>query len=529
MKSMGARLAAASILAGMLLVYYGTGVGFQIWPDSGGYLLPALGLAGEVPFTRSGARSIGYPAFVAIALLTPAPLLVLVLAQAALSVAAFIGLYVLISRVALPALVPDLDDRRPLADVLVVGVTAATLYSIVHVQIAAVLTETLFIVLALASVGAAIWFCRLEPGACRPWRATCFAMGVIGANLTVKPHWIIAAFVLATVVAIRLWQLVDRPEGPRHRRRLAAVLLPFFLLALWSLPDRLLAVRYPDPGDALFGPRTAFCNHMPLIRATLARRPTFVLADDAQFESELRDRMQLIADRRETGWSLLGFNGDSCTFDAQLSTILNRFRPDPAVQARFLTGALIRAVLTDPLPFAAKFSRQMLFGFTTAFQKFAHHAMLEPIDLRSITGTDALGAALQRAVTTVASVGPLGSREALKNTHVGRGLHGLLAVYFFTLTGLLCGLAVVTILAPVWLWRGWGGPTRKNFVVFLAVPLAVILAHHAVVALTHSFDVWRYGFNMFFVNLLFIATSGSFWLSHLAAWRRVRATSAPRA
>ena len=54
----------------------------------------------------------------------------------------------------------------------------------------------------------------------------------------------------------------------------------------------------------------------------------------------------------------------------------------------------------------------------------------------------------------------------------------------------------------------------------------MILAHHALVGLSHTFDIRRYAFNLFFVNLAFVASASLFWLDEAITVRRARRTAA---
>ena len=510
-----ARAIAGAILLAMLAVYYSGGIRFQIWPDSLGYLEQAEGLRGERPFTRPADRTVGYPIIIAAALATPAPLLAIWALQIAVVMASFAALHRAIAARAGPDLAPRLSAKT-LAGIALIGIALAAHYSILHVQAGALLTEIVFAGLALAAVLAAIAFARREPGTLTAGAAVAraaLAAAIAASPLLVKPHWLLAAVVLGAAIALQLWrQLASLRAGlPAQVLRIAiAVAVPLLVILGLTLPDRMLS-RASGGREALFGPRAVFCNHLHMIDATLARRPSLALQEDPAFEATLRRYFKDVQARYVGGWRRLGFDGDLCSFDASFSALLDRRFPEIESQRRFLLGAVWRAAFADPLPYAAKVLRHTLFGFTTAFEKFAHHAAPGRAALEAV-GRPGLSGGVRMAE----SIGPLASADAMKRSWPGLLLQAALAAVFFSLTGLLVALAAAALVAPLVFWRRWSGEVRRGYLVWVALPLAALLGHHALIALTHSFDVWRYGFNMFFVNLLFVGTAGLFAASR---WR----------
>lgn len=524
MSTRPARLAAAAILMLVAAIYYSNGIRFQLWPDSLGYLEQALGIRGERPFTRPADRTVGYPLLIAAALSTPAPLLAIWLAQAVAVIGAFVALHRALMRRAAADMAPRGLARERVAGVVLVGLALAWLYSIIHIQVGAMLTEIVFAGLALWAVLATIAFARLDPDAAASsvWQmagnAALVAI-IIALPLIAKPHWLLAAGVLGVGVAFQLARLLAAQSSStavRVAHVALAIAIPIAAIVVVTGPDRILASQ-ASGRDALFGPRTVFCNHARMIDATLARRPDLRLQEDAAFESSLRAYLKSVTSRHVSGWRRLGFDGDLCSFDGTFHAMLDRQYPDVAAQRRFLLGAVLRTAVADPLPYVRKVLHQHVLGFTTAFEKFAHHATVEQRPLYRVLSEHGLAPVLQgpRGVLAADTIGPLANAEIMKRTWRGRAVQALLAVVFFGLTALLCVLALLMIAAPFLRWRQWGPTTRRDWLVWVAIPLAALLAHHALVALTHTFDVWRYGFNMFFVNLLFIGTSSLFALRHL--------------
>jgi hypothetical protein len=517
------RIVAAAALVLALCLYYSHGLSIQIWPDSFGYLTQARGIAGFVPYARPGDRSVGYPALVALALLTPRPALAIVATQALLAIGGLIAVYRTLTRSILPrsGLVPS--DRGVWASALLAGTGLAALYSALHVQVAALLTEILFAVLALTAVLAVIWLVRPDRTSRRPWLEAVAVAAVAAVPLLVKPHWLIAAAGLVLVSGVWLWHTTMRSGAPLVVRLLhlgVALVIVAGAVELTTLPDRLLAARYNPRDQALFGPRTVFCNHAHLIRATLQRRPGLVLQDEPLFERRLRERLDDVVARYRSGWRLLGYNGDLCTYNAELSRLLDERFPDFRDEGRFLLGAVAKAALADPLPYARKVVVQSVFGFLTAFDRFAIRARtgIEPSDRSSIAKYPP--PSFFAGVQDAAVVGPFDGAEMLKETWPGLIVQAVLAVIFFAAELALVLGVLAALVLPWWCWWTWSSDTRRTFLVFVALPFGVLFAHHLLIALAHTFDVWRYGFNMFFVNLLFMGASVLFWAGE---WRRRRA------
>ena len=231
-------IAALGVLALMLLVYYGQGLGFQVWPDSSGYLVQALGLVGHVPYVHSGDRTVGYPLFVALALATPWPALVLVVMQAIVAGLSFWGLYLGLTRLALPRLMVEATEvqRTQAREAVLLGVAAATLYSVVHVQIAALLTETLFTALVLAATLPCVWLVLPGQVMQRPWGQAALVAAAVALPVLVKPHWQVAAGLLGLVIGAALWRAV------RERRTSGATRLSRLYLLDQRIPNVTLSL-----------------------------------------------------------------------------------------------------------------------------------------------------------------------------------------------------------------------------------------------------------------------------------------------
>ena len=518
-------LAMCAIPAAMAL-YYSSGLSFQLWPDSFGYLAQAQGLAGLAPYSRPADRNVGYPLLVAAALLTPRPALAIVLVQGLLAVAALSAVYRSLTRTVLPRVGIDPGRHAVWSAGLLAAIAAGALYSGLHVHVAALLTETLFAATALAAVLAAIWLVR--PGrVSRTPRLEAAAVAVVGAMpLLVKPHWMLAAPLLAAVAGGWLWWRTSRSADTAGGRllKLALALAVTVAAALVTvLPDRLLGARHSPREHALFGPRSAFCNHAHLVHATLARRPGLVLQNDQGFEASFRSRIGALVASHTSGWGLLGYNGDLCTYSGELTGLLDARYPEAAEQGRFLLQSLATVALADPLPYARKVLVQVAHGFLSGFDRFAIHTRTGIPQSHKAGIATYPPPAFFAGVHDAEEVGPLGSRAAFRASWCGPVIQALLAVLFHAAKLLLVAAVLATLLLPLWRWRVWTPDVRQTYLAFLALPLAALLAHHGLIALVHSFDVWRYGFNVFFVNLYFMGAAALFWHGDLSRWRGERA------
>ena len=521
------RIVAATAIMLTVIVYYGHGLAIQVWPDSLSYLVQANGIAGLAPFQRPGDRTVGYPAFIALALQTPRPALAIVIAQALIAVASLVAVYRALTRVVLPRCRVRPEHVQAWKSWLLATTSLAALYSGLHVHITGVLTEILFAGLALAAVLAAVWLLRPDRRNRRPWIEAPAAAAVGALPLLVKPHWLLAAAGLAVLAGVWLWRVAAARTASASMWRSAVLLglalgLTLGAATLATLPDRIVAERYSPREHALFGPRSAFCNHAHLIAATLERRPTLTLQQDPGFETRLRALLRSLVARHTRGWRLLGFDGDLCTYSAELKSLLDQRFADYHEQGRFLLGSVVRAALADPLPYARKIAFQLLMGFTTAFDRYG---------IRTRTGIDPAlrdvdpnypKAAFFAGLRDVDEVGPLGN-VTMKKTLAGHLVQVLLAATFVPAAVAFVASVLAALVLPSRRWRDWSAGDRRAFAVFLAVPLGVLFAHHLLIALVHSFDVWRYAFNMYFVNLYFLGASALFWLGDGQRWRRPKA------
>ena len=510
-------LAVAAALA-TVAIYYRDGIRLLVWPDSSSYLVQALTLAGAEPYARPGDRGVGYPLLLVLALATPAPGLAIVIGQLFIAIAALAGGAVFLIRVVWPRVADGRQAGPVVASGVGAGAALAGMYGALHVLIASVLTEVVFAGLALLAVLAIAWLVMPGRVVRRPW-VDALGVALVGAlPALIKPHWQLAAPLIAVVAAG--WLIVRSGAGAgRVALGAGALAMTLAATALVMLPDRLLGQRYSPREQALFGPRTLFCNHVHLMVGSLNRKPGLSLQDDPGFERELRGQLEAFVGRHTTGWRLLGFNGDLCAYDAPFSALLDRRFSDAREQGALLQGALMRIALADPWPYVRKVMAQMAHGLTSGFQRFAVQGRPELTAYHRMAARLGVYPGFAWGVTVAGEHGPLGDKARLDGTLWGRVVHGLLGAVFQAATGIYVLLLAGSLVAPWWRWRHWSSETRQAFLAFVGLPMAIVLAHHGLIALVHTFDVWRYAFNVYFVSVFWLGAAAMFWA---ADWHRAR-------
>ena len=504
-----------AVLVVVIAVYHGTGLHFIYWPDSYGYLSQALSMTGSDAYQRADGRSVGYPAFLALPTQLPATALIVTFLQTALVVTAYVLIYRQFNRAA-PALAPGQKALRTTFVVwFPVALALSSSYSALQTFILSMLPEILFAVLVLAAVVAVSRFVHREAvGPDEWWRAAATA-AIATAPVLVKPHWLFAAPALVLIVAVKLATGV-MPAGkvsPVRRFGLVAAALAVSFAAFFaaSWPERHLSATV-NAETTLFGPRTLFCNHAHMIADARIRHASFRLHADPAIDTAVSDAISVIRARDDQPWKYLGTNGDLCLTDMGLSTLLNQKFPSIDDQRRFLAGAYLGAFRAAPLRFAAQILRQISLGFEIAFLRFSKHSPFDQEGFERSVAKFKLSPSFLAGTTQNGEVGPLGGKDKLKSSVIGWAVLIVLSVTFIPLDILYVALVALSVAAAPLRWKTWGPERRRTYLAYIGVPLAAIFAHHLLIAVAHTFDIWRYAFGMFFVNLLLIATASLFWL-----------------
>lgn len=505
------RLSPLLVVPVVIALYHAGGLHFLFWADSHGYLVQAESLFGADTYQRPSARNVGYPLFLSGVLSLSHTALALILAQVLLVVLAYTLLYRHICRA-----MSDLSPNEAAAGMRLRAwmtwvLVATTSYSALHVFMLSLLPEILFAVLALLAVVAVSWLLLRPPGETVWWPATLAACAATLPAL-VKPHWLLAALVLVAVVAaqLALSQLRSQPRQSTLIVRAAlAGLVPFAVLAAVLAPDRYLASMAPKA--ELFGPRTLFCNHLHFIEDALEGKRSWQLVADPNREARLKAAARKVLATQGKPWRYLGFNGDHCMYNQDFLDTVAAELPDQTAERAFYMAGFKAAVLGDPIRFGGKVLRQIVLGIEQSFAKSSFHlaSPAEPSNAAAfLVGTSRDGEA-----------GPLRSKARMKQTPLGLLVMALLALVFAVLTVVFAGLLLLSLLAAPLRFRDWTSERQRHFAAYVGVPLLAVVAHHMLIGIAHSFDIWRYAFGVFFVSIGFVLTAGLFWRGE-AVWLR---------
>jgi len=446
-----------------------------VWPDSIGYLGPAVDALEGGHFTHWRGRGFVYPLFLlGVLKVAPEPLAI-VYAQRLLVVLTYAALALnvwLLTRFARRTSLAQPSRLTVLAAFwLLTYVTYPPVIGLAH----AVMAESMFSLL-LAIVLLCVLLVTL-PEVSLTWRRGALAMAAV-CNVTlalVKPHWIGAALLLPLLL---IWLV---PAG-RRLMSVGWVLVPLLLALLaFGIPEKMLQQRYDAYTSKIFGPRSLFCNSADLIYDDLAR-------DGADPATEpLRQLLEEIvtptarAEARAAGWRQLGFDGDKCMYGAAGKWVAAKYAGDAASEAEYYWQAYLGALLRKPDYVLSRLGKQLWalaqrpFGKTDVSYPSDSRIVAEYIELRQFYRTwmmeyrdDLLG--------SVES--PFGNYQ-----------RELKVLYF--LAGILLLLSVLTaILRLVFNQSRAPGVTPVSRA-FLAV-LLLCLAINCLIAVVHTFDVSRY-------------------------------------
>jgi len=311
-----------------------------VWPDSVGYLGPAVDAIELGYFSHWYGRGWLYPAWLwAWLSIAPEPWII-VWAQRFAVLATFgilcAAMFVLARHVSL---------SRPPARLLVA--VCAGFWLLVYVLYPptaglahAVMPETLFALL-LAVVLSGIVTLSL-PKVSRKGVVGVTALTIItsSALVLVKPHWLLAACVLPVVLPFI--------AAPGHRWAIAGTATAALVVSglLFAIPERRLRERYDPYASRVFGPRVLFCFSSDLIYDHLAK----TAADPLSLEvKDALGRMLSPEARAEArDWALLGFNGDECFYGEPARIVARHFADAPGAEASYYSTAYVRAVVSQP-------------------------------------------------------------------------------------------------------------------------------------------------------------------------------------
>lgn len=492
---------------------YGPGISVVIWADSYGYARSATSLLGAEEYVRSRGRSIGYPLALAAMWAFSKSAMAVVASQFAMVVSASLALFF--------HLKPRFEKTfsklgKPLfwaRWTLALGIVLSLTHGALHILVQAIMPEILFAALALAALLAAAKFLVIEKATA--WLPLQFVAtaGLCFANILVKPHWYFVAVFLAIVLAAKLSTLLSQKAGgPRHSWKtvIAAALLSGAALAAFAWPEYQLGKTHSPQEQMHYGPKTVFCNHAHLIDDAFRKNPSALLHQDPSFDTDIRTFFQEWRTGRIGPWKLLGFNGDACTYDDAFAARVQAQFASLEDESGFYVRTVTRAFLMDPLPFVWKALSQTAYGFVFAFQKSKSAMGNYEKVLQTLQSAKELPPDFATGFRTTGRAGLFGGAERESLPLWAQAIRLLVAAISAALSISLIAVIAGLIALALKSYRAWKPETRQNFLVYAVLPFGMLLAHHALVAVVHTFDIWRYSINMYFVSVALLLGGGAF-------------------
>ena len=299
---------------------------------------------------------------------------------------------------------------------------------------------------------------------------------------------------------------------PRSVFTLLALSMPVGVTASAVVLNRAVVHQRATAESLTFGARVAFCNNAHLIDGAVRSDPELRLADDGALDGGLKRFLAIAVPPSLGQWGILGFDGDPCEGDTSLTELLNASAASTEQQSGILTHALLTAALRHPAPFIFRVTKQMAYGVVEAFGRPAITFVSHPQSELVLFADGAHVAAFKAGTRRNGAAGLFAYTDAGIKTSLARTVaRAVLTIGFGILTAFYCVLVLATLGFAPTAWSRWDSARKNTFLLYLALPLGIILAHNLVVSLVHSFDIWRYSFNMFFVHLLFIFSALAFF------------------
>lgn len=309
-----------------------------VWPDSVGYLAPALDAIEHGEFTHYNGRGSGYPFFLRLVLGVSQEPVMIAQTQRVLVFATYLCLCacakMLIGHGGATA------ARAHLLSVIAGGwLLVYVLYPPAAGLAYLVMPEVLFAFLLSVTCVFLLAAWRAHSGRAASVAVAGATMSVIALTL-VKPHGLL----MAMLVLAALPFIVMRP----HRRRVVVTLIGSIAAAvlLMVVPEWVLQSRYDPVTSRTFGPRSLFCNSADLIDGYFVRHPASTLS--APVHAALSPMLTPQARAAATDWALLGFDGDACMYGEAARVVAARFEGQPAAESDFYLTTYLRAVADDP-------------------------------------------------------------------------------------------------------------------------------------------------------------------------------------
>lgn len=434
-----------------------------VWPDSIGYLGPAVDAIERGRFTHWAGRGSGYPALLWTWLsIRPEPSSI-VFAQRVLVLATFGCIAAVVIVLGSLAQIRERVDARVLASLAAFWLLAFALYPPVPGLAHLVMPEVLFaLVLSIVAAGTvAHTLPTMTPT--RSAAATAITVAASVALVLIKPHW------LAGAVALPVALLLLVPQ-PRLRVTSAVVMITLLVSGVVLVrPELRLQARDDAHMSTTFGPRSLFCNSSDLVQPYLAQRTEDPLA--ASLSVALWKLLTPEARARAADWHLIGFDGDACMYGEAASLVSSSFAGRPADEASFYVSTYAGALAARPLYLPVRLAKHAWTVAKKPFNATSGDYFLRA-DLKVIGSDRSLRDMFDRWLA--ADPWLFDGMVELPTRHVNFALR-----IFFVIAG--AGLTVMTLLAiPVavtqW-WRRAGDPLSASFagLLFCAVALNILI------------------------------------------------------
>jgi hypothetical protein len=441
-----------------------------IWPDSIGYLSPAVDALERGHFSHWYGRGSAYPAMLwGLLSLSPEPWII-VYGQRLLVLATYAGVAATVALLGRHVCARHPAMQRAVTLLAAFWLLTYVLYPPVVGLAYIVMPEVLFgFLLALVLAGLVI---QTLPEVSTRWAVASTAVAVLAsvALVLVKPHWLLGAFVLPLALPFL---------APGGRRGVAAFAVGGSLCiaaVTMILPEWRLQQRYDSYSSRVFGPRSLFCNSGDLIHDYLARQPPDVFR--AEVSEALGRVLTSEARARARDWPLLGFDGDTCMYGETARVVSEHFAGRPLAEARYYLGTYVRALGAQPSYLPARIGRH--FGSLAAkpFNAVAGDYFLRADD-RVLEGSrdvsDLFRQWLERHRDMLSGMVELPTRRWLFALRI-----------FFGVAGLI--LVLVTAGAAALAVGLWKRQTDHSLVLIASGILMCGLATNVLIAIVHTWE-----------------------------------------
>jgi hypothetical protein len=358
------------------------------------------------------------------------------------------------------------------------------------------------------------------------------ALGVFGVIAALRfadnPIKLSASFVLGTIgsvaafytrppalgVTLGVWLglfavlFASRAISTRSKLLMSALVMSFVAVVM-VIPENRLQKHYGDGSRKMA--ETLFCNHANIIVDVVPR-----VVKDVEAAHKLEGILDDTLKHGPEGWPLLGFYGDRCVYLEDLQSVLDAYFGTAVDQSKILMSLFLEGVLSHPYTYNAKVARQILAALAEPFPDDYYLGKSKYYDEIRDRPEFANLHLFASNVEGEASA-PLNSTAPPLFT-LGGEIVRLLNQASLILT------AIVTALFTSDAWRlriGVLGP-RKFASAWAAIGVFAFmyLASLLIVALSHTFDDFRYRAGLAPLALLFFLGCVMMLLDRLRAlWR----------